>query len=160
MQRADVGRHELIHVESGIDRLEEDADAFALQPRQALLVVSVACARCVVRDLGSKTGQHNLRCAPDPALRERTLQRRNRIGERHERAVRIERDRIQVGGLHATHCHSAHCTTAMPRNSPLQATTAVCRRGLVAVSAARARKSGKMTSPKRGSDSKGQRELG
>ena len=160
VQRADVGRHEFIRGEARVDRLEEDADALPLQSRQALLVVSLACARSVVRDLGLEAGQDCFGGPLDSTLREGARQRGNRIGERDECSMRIERDRIEVAGLHATHCHSAHCTTAMPRNSAPQATTALCKRGLAAVSDASARKSGKMTSPKRGRESRGQRELG
>jgi len=111
-------------------------------------------------DLGLEAGQDCFGGPLDSALREGTRQRRDRIAQRDERPVRIQRHGIEVGSLHATHCHSAHWTTAMPRNSAPQATTALCKRGLVAVSDASARKSGKITSPKRGRESRGQRELG
>src|SRR6185312_3516562 len=151
---------ELVRVEVGADRSEEDADALPLESCQARFIVTLARARSVMRDFGPEAGEDSLLAALDTPLGEHAHQFRNGIGERYERAVCIQCDRVEICELHATHCQRAHCTTATPRNSPLQATTAVCSRGLAAVTAARARKSGKMTSPKRGSDSKGQRELG
>src|SRR4029077_3734322 len=60
---------------------------------------------------------------------------------------------------HATHCQSAHWATETPSSSELTATIAVCARGRTPKTAS-ARKSGKIVSPKRGSESSGQRSLG
>jgi len=160
MERANVGGRELVRVELRADGSEEDADALPLQSCQARFVVTLARARSVVRDFGSEAGEDRLLAALDSVFGEHVHQFRNGIGERDECAVRVQCDRVEICELHATHCQRAHCTTATPRNNPLQATTTVCSRGLVAVTAARARKSGKMTSPKRGRDNSGQRELG
>src|SRR5581483_3097460 len=75
------------------------------------------------------------------------------------RGRREQEDRREGGRGYATHCQSAHCTIATPRSIELIATSAVCMRGRPP-SAARARKNGKTTSPNRGSESSGQRELG
>ena len=122
--------------------------------------MTLAGARSVVRDLAPEAREHHLRGAFDSPFGEHVHQRRNGIRQPDERAVRVERDCVELGGPHATHCQRAHCTTATPRKSALQATTAVWSRGFPAVSAARARKKGKTTSPKRGRESNGQRELG
>src|SRR4029453_8650888 len=73
--------------------------------------------------------------------------------QKQERRRRGERD------FHATHCQSAHCATETPSSSELTATIAVWARGRPPMTA-RARKSGKMVRPKRGSESSGQRSLG
>ncbi len=160
MECSDVCGRELFRIELGLDCVEEDPGALLLQPRQACFVVALACARSVVRGLGSEAREHGRRRSVDPAFGEDVQQRRDGIPEPDERAVRVEGDRVEIAGPHATHCHRAHCTTATPRKSALQATIAVWSRGFPALSAARARKNGKITSPKRGRESNGQRELG
>src|ERR1051325_7577799 len=60
---------------------------------------------------------------------------------------------------HATHCQSAHCTTATPSSNELTQRMAVCARGRRPTTAS-ARKNGKIVNPKRGIESKGQRSLG
>src|SRR5581483_2444886 len=70
-----------------------------------------------------------------------------RAGEEHRRDRR-GRD------LHATHCQSDHCTTPTPSRSALTARIVVWSRGRPPT-AARARNSGKITSPNRGSERRG-----
>src|SRR4029450_10248568 len=74
-------------------------------------------------------------------------------GEEQKCRRRGERD------PHATPCQSAHCATETPSSSELTATIAVWARGRPPMTA-RARKSGKMVRPNRGSESSGQRSLG
>ncbi len=114
----------------------------------------------VARHLGAESLRDGIAVAKHLAVGERGSQLGNGIRKRDQRSVRVHGDGVQLGGVHATHCQSAHCTTAMPSSSALQATIAVWSRGRPAVSAASARKSGKITRPNRGSDSSGQRELG
>src|SRR5438477_3054474 len=113
-----------------------------------------------MRNLGAKAGQDSVAVPGNATRGQRGRQLGHRIDEGDERPVGVDRDRVELVRAQATHCHNAHCTTATPSRSELQATMAVWARGRPVVIAASARKSGKITSPKRGSDSSGQRELG
>src|SRR6476646_7761834 len=87
------------------------------------------------------------------------LQPGHRVHDPQDRAVRVQRDRVEVGRPHETHCQSAHCAITIPRKMELTATIAVWTRGRPPITAS-ARKIGKITSPKRGIESSGQRSLG
>src|SRR5439155_18781019 len=80
-------------------------------------------------------------------------------GRRAERDQRRGRDGEGRPERQATHCQSAHWTVTTPSRRALTATIAVWSRGRPP-RAASARKNGKTTSPKRGSESSGQRLLG
>src|SRR5204862_7410079 len=97
---------------------------------------------------------------PLDALRSQGLmQRVDRVAQRQRRPEGVDRDRVEVGRRQATHCHSAHCDTATPSMIALTPTIAVWTRGRPP-RAASARKKGKTTRPKRGSERSGQRKLG
>jgi hypothetical protein len=157
---ADVDGSELCLVEVGSDGIEEHACAILLKPCKAFLVVPLARMRPVVRNLVVEPGKDDVVWPGCSSLGQSLGQRRDGVRERDERSIGIERDGVELGRVHATHCHNAHWTTAMPRKNALHATTAACARGRPSVSAARARKKGKITRPNRGSESSGQRELG
>src|SRR6266516_3128860 len=110
--------------------------------------------------LGAKAGRDRITVPDNAASGQCGRQLGHWIDEGDERPVGVYRDRVELGRAQATHCHNAHWTTVTPSRSELQATRAVWARGRPVVSAASARNKGKITSPKRGSDSSGQRELG
>ena len=116
-------------------------------------------AVAVVAGLHGERGRNLLRRPLDAPCAERPPERRGRIAHGDERAVRVDRDGVEVGRRQATHCHSAHCDTATPSMIALTPTIAVWTRGRPP-RAASARKKGKTTRPKRGSERSGQRKLG
>src|SRR5215211_1959938 len=103
--------------------------------------------------------RRSLRQAPGPVHgREHGDEREPRD---QPRAVRVVGCRVDTRlGLYATQFHSAHCVTKTPRRIALQPTMAACARAWRPPSQASARKNGNTTSPKRGSERSGQRELG
>ena len=60
MKGTDVCRCELARIEIHPDHIEEDAGALALQPRKALLVVTLARTQSVVGDLRPEPGEDDL----------------------------------------------------------------------------------------------------
>src|SRR5919204_527655 len=82
-------------------------------------------------------------------------QRGEGIDQPDERPERVDRDRVELRERQLTHCQRDHCTTATPSSMALVATIALWMRGRPPTDAS-ARKNGKSTSPKRGSESSGQ----
>ena len=160
MHRSRVDRCEFVRVEVCPHGGEEDLRAISLQLREPRLVMSLPRVPRVVCDLGPKPGGDGVTVRPDTPFRQRVHQRRHGIDEGDQCPVCVDRDGVELRGAQATHCHNAHCTTATPSSTALHAATAVCSRGRPAVTAARARNNGKITSPNRGSESSGQRALG
>src|SRR5262249_16077741 len=130
------------------------------RPPRPRLVVSLRRVLHVVLDLRAERLRDELLWTFHVSFGKHRRERRDRIDESHQRPVCVDGDAVELGGVHATHCHNDHWTIAMPRKSALVAAMRVCSRGRPAVNAASARKNRKITSPKRGSESSGQWELG
>ncbi len=104
----------------------------------------------VVRDLGGESSGDLFVGALDASRSKQFPERGHRVGELDQRPERVDRDRLDAA--QATHCQSAHWTTATPSSRALTATIAACKRGRPPPSDASARKKGKTTSPNRGID--------
>src|SRR5918994_752883 len=105
--RIDVRRCEFLGVERGTDRLQENARAVTTQLGEARLVVALTHTPRVMLGLRLEPCEHDLRSAFGTALGECAEERGHRIDEGRKRSVRVERDRVELRSVHATHCHSA-----------------------------------------------------
>jgi hypothetical protein len=95
--RNERGR-KLRRIEPRVRGGEEHRRAVPPQQREGRLVAPLVRARHVIRDLGTKRGQH-LRLAPlDSTRRESLAQPAHGIPQHHERAVGVDRDRVDVHG--------------------------------------------------------------
>ncbi len=106
--RVGEARQQRAGVEPDLERLGEHAGALQADGRERLPRAGAVADRAVVPDLGLH--RHVAAVERDldvVVVAQRALQARHRVGQRQDRAHRVERDRVEVA---ATGCHVAGCS--------------------------------------------------
>jgi len=160
VESAHVRRERTPPGRASVDRLEEDPGAVLLQPLQALLVVSLGARARSVRPRHRKPASTTRACARPSFGEHLPKLRKPDPPEPDERVPCASNVTASSSRASRRPLPYAHCTTATPRNRALHATAAVCRPWSPAVTAARARKSGRSPVPKQWQRKQRPAELG
>jgi hypothetical protein len=97
-ERRDERGRELLRIERSICRAEKDPRAVTPEPRERHRIASFVRPRNVVRDLGAERVQHLRAGSLDPPRREGVAEPADGIPQRDERAVGVDRDRVDLHG--------------------------------------------------------------